>query len=183
MPPRPLPEAAMRRTPLASLLGLAVLAALLWAGRAELPEHLARWFGDGRARIAVDYTRLAPGLEPAGLARLLGLAPLQCHAAEDTRICEAPLAEADGLPAARLRALWRQAQLQSVEIDLPWWAHHAAVQRLSERLGPPARANPADTGRDPRIAWDLAQGTLQIPRAPGWNPWRWRTLRWTAQRV
>lgn len=180
MPPRRNPEA--RRAPLAAGLALAALAALLWAGRAELPEHLARWFAGGRAGIAVDYARLSAELDAAALARLVGGVALPCRDAAAGSVCEAALSEANGLPAAHLRATWQQARLRTVEVDVPWWAHHDAVRMLTARLGPPVRADAAlpGSGQAPGILWALPHGALRIDRAPGWNPWAWSTLRWAA---
>lgn len=163
------------------MLALAALAALLWAGRAELPEHLSRWFGDGRARIAVDYARLSAELDAAALARLVGGVPLPCQDGPGGRVCEAALSDANGLPAARLRAIWARERLEAAEVTLPWWAHHDAVRQLTARLGPPARADAAlPNGAPPGIVWALPHGTLWIARAPGWNPWHWSALQWRA---
>jgi hypothetical protein len=180
VPPRRSPES--RRAPLAAGLALAALAALLWTGRAELPEHLTRWFGDGRARIAIDYSRLSAELDAASLARLAGGVPLPCQdLAGGQRVCEAALTEANGLPAAHLRASWQQARLQTTEVRMPWWAHHDAVRMLTTRLGPPVRADAALPGSaQPGIFWALPHGSLRIDRAPGWNPWHWSALQWRA---
>ncbi|WP_326535969.1 hypothetical protein [Pseudorhodoferax sp.] len=183
MPPRRNPEPRPRGAYLPTALAVLALAALLWSGRAELPEHLARWFGDGRARIALDLARLSPGLDAAALAQLLGGLPLPCQGSADGQVCSAALVQADDLPAAHLVATWRQARLQAVDITVPWWAHHGAARWLSARLGPPTGADaatPDDEDATPGIRWKLAQGTVQIARAPGWNPWAWSTLRWRA---
>lgn len=167
------------------LLAAALAAAgLLWAGRAELPEHLARWSGSS-AQVArlPDIARLSPTLDAGALARQLGTKALACRpVADDGQVCETALAEAGGVAAARLRAAWQRGRLQTVEILVPWWQHHPAVGALVQRLGPPSgNAHMGPEGRRlPALTWNLAQGTLVFPRAPGWTPWRWLQLHWRA---
>lgn len=176
------PETRARRQLVAAGAALLVLAALLWAGREELPDHLARGAGDGRARLVPDYAALSDALDPQALAQRLGGLPLRCRDGAQGRVCEAPLMQADGQGAERLVATWQDARLATVDLRLPWWSHHGMVRALTARLGPPARADaPApDDAEAPAIAWQLAHGELRIARAPGWAPWRWTTLRWQA---
>lgn len=181
MPPQPRPEPRPRRSGALLLATLLALAGLLWAGRAELPAQLARWTGSGaRADLALDHARLSRKLDPAALARQLGGLPLTCQAQAQASVCEAALARVNGLPAAALRARFEDARLQSVELLLPWWEHHHAVGMLSERLGPPDEAVAADGQAVAALRWRLPAGTVQIARAPGWNPLHWAAVRWDA---
>lgn len=187
MPASPEPRAS-RGLAIAGLGAvLLALAVLLWAGRAELPEHLARWSAHGqRASASIGYVRLSAELDATALGQHLGGLPLQCRPLEDGSICEAALAQADGVPATRLRATWHRAaqqnRLQTLEILVPWWAHHRSAAMLTQRLGPPS-GNEALAASGERLAvltWNLPQGRVLMARAPGWNPWRWSTLRWSA---
>ncbi|MGC3988019.1 MAG: hypothetical protein QM777_26680 [Pseudorhodoferax sp.] len=183
MHPRPSPEPRPRRSGALLLAALLVLAGLLWAGRAELPAQLARWTGAGaRAELALDYARLAPALDTAALARQLGGLTLPCQAQGDASVCEAALARANGIPAAALRARFQNGHLQSLDLLLPWWEHHRAVGMLTERLGAPGGSEAlADDGQPlAALRWRVPAGTVQIARAPGWNPLRWATVRWDA---
>ncbi|KQP21771.1 hypothetical protein [Pseudorhodoferax sp. Leaf267] len=165
------------------LLALAcALGAGLWAGRGEFASHRAHLFGGAQARIALDYATLSAGLDEAALQQRLAGAPLRCTNTAEARICEADLARADGLPAARLRATLQGGRLQQTEVFLPWWRHHQAARTLAATLGAPSAYDtdaPAP-GIAPGIVWAFEQGALRIARDPGWNPWRWSVLRWTA---
>lgn len=182
MPRQRRPEARTRRR--LAFVGAAALAlaALLWAGRDELPDHLAHRSGEGRAQAVPDYAALSDRLDPAALARTLGELPLRCEQTADGRVCAAPLRQADGQSAERLVATWQGERLVQADVRLPWWAHHGMVRALTARLGPPTRADAEapDDAQAPAIAWQLDHGTLRIARAPGWAPWRWTTLRWQA---
>ncbi|HVR53370.1 MAG TPA: hypothetical protein VMS38_26845 [Pseudorhodoferax sp.] len=185
MPRQRRPEARARR--LWTIAGAAALglAALLWAGRDELPDHVAHRSGAGRAQVVPDYAALSDRLDPAALARTLGAPgelPLRCAQTADGRVCTAPLLRADGQSAERLTATWQGTRLVRTDVRLPWWAHHGMVRALTARLGAPTRpdAEAPDDAQAPAIAWQLDHGTLRIARAPGWAPWRWTTLRWQA---
>lgn len=182
MPRHRRPEARARR--LWTFAGAAALglAALLWAGRDELPDHLAHRSDPDRAQAVPDYAALSDRLDPAALAHALGGLPLRCAQTADGRVCAAPLRQADGQSAERLTATWQGERLVRTDVRLPWWAHHGMVRALTARLGAPARADAAapDDAQAPAIAWQLEHGTLRIARAPGWAPWRWTTLRWQA---
>ena len=165
------------------LAALLVVAALLWTGRAELPAQLARWSGAAtRPNASLDYARLSPSLDAAALGRQLGGLSLPCQPQAEGSVCEAALAEANGVAAALLRARWRQGTLQSVDLLLPWWEHHRAVGMLTERLGAPGgnEVVTADGQRLAALRWSLPEGTVQMARAPGWNPLHWATVRWDA---
>ncbi|KQP38008.1 hypothetical protein [Pseudorhodoferax sp. Leaf274] len=183
MHPQRSPEPRPRRSGALLLAALLALAGLLWAGRADLPAHLARWTGGAaRAQATLDYARLSPTLDAAALARQLDDLPLQCQALADGSACEAALAQANGLPAALLRASWQQGRLQAVDVLVPWWAHHRAVGMLTARLGAPGghEVIAADGQRIAALSWSLPEGTVQVARAPGWNPLHWTALRWNA---
>ena len=168
---------------LAAVLGC-ILVAALWAGRDEFANHRAYLLGQTDARVAMDYAALSPAMDEAALQRQLGPVALLCRdvAGGDTRLCEAPLAQADGVAAARLRATLAQGRLQQLEVFVPWWAHHGAARTLTAHLGAPTAVGPepAASGQPSEILWALPHGTLHTVRAPGWNPWRWSVLRWTA---
>lgn len=181
--PRRSPEPRPRRSGALLLAAALALAGLLWAGRAELGQHLAHWSGRNAHQTAVvDLTRLAPTLDASALARQLGQAALRCQPLDGGSVCDAAPARIGGLNAARLRATWQQGRLQTVDILLPWWRHHAAAGMLTQRLGPPSGHTvlAADGQREASLGWDLPQGTVRLARAPGWNPWRWSTVRWRA---
>jgi hypothetical protein len=166
----------------AAVGGILVLA--LWAGRDEFSTHRAYLLGDDGARVSIDYAALSPALDEAALQRLLAPAVWRCSDTEGgaARLCEAALAQANGVAAARLRATLRQGQLQQTEVFVPWWAHHAAARALTAQLGAPSAydAQPSASAQAPSLRWTFAEGALHLPLAPGWNPWRWSVLRWTA---
>ena len=194
MAPRPHPEnGAERRTArrgwavtllaLAAALGCIVIAAL-WAGRDEFANHHAYLLGASDARVTIDYAALSPAMDEAALQGRFAPAALRCSDAEGdaTRICEAALAQADGVAAARLRATLAKGHLQQLEVFVPWWAHHRAAQALTARQGAPsAFVTPqARTDEAASLVWPTAAGAVRLDRAPGWNPWRWSVLRWAA---
>ena len=182
--PEPLTErpAARRGLALALLLLAGALAASLWAGREQLGSHLAWWASGADARIALRYPALSSALDEAGLRRHFAGLPLQCGDAPAGRLCEATLARADGVPAARLQLRLQSGQLQSTEVSVPWWAHHRAVRALVDQLGAPTAYDrtASDPGPPRSMAWELPRGTLRVALEPGWNPWRWSVLRWSA---
>lgn len=176
------PDTGARRS-VALLLGAALaMAALLWQGRAQLSEHIARWSGGAHPTVTLDWKRLSPGLDAAGLARLLDRLPLQCRPVPDGSVCEAMLGEIDGLLASGLRASWRGQSLQEVAVRVPWWTHHRATALLVQRLGPPGGDAPVAGDEQPgrALTWTLPSGTVSLARAPGWNPMAWATLHWGA---
>lgn len=166
----------------AALACIVILA--LWAGRDEFGKHRAYLLGEDGARLTLDYAALSPATSEAALQRQLAPADWRCTDAEggDARICEAALAQANGVAAARLRVTLRQDRLQQAEVFVPWWAHHAMARALIAQLGAPSTFDAAPPAPDqPRtIAWAFGQGTLRIARDPGWNPWHWTVLRWAA---
>lgn len=128
----------------------------------------------------LNLSALDGGMDPAALARTLGRLPLHCQPQPAGQACTAPVAAGDALPAGELRALWRDGQLVQVRIELPWWAHHAAVRALLAQLGAPDRFDDrAPSPAQPALlAWQSPQGTAGIGRAPGWNPARPTVLSW-----
>lgn len=168
---------------LAAALGC-ILVAALWAGRDEFANHRAYLLSKADARVEMDYAALSPAMDEAALQRHFAPLALRCRNDEgsDARICEAALAQADGVAAARLRAALAQGRLQQLEVFVPWWAHHRAARALTAQIGAPTTfdAKPAAADQPGEIHWALAQGTLHMARDPGWNPWHWSVLRWTA---
>lgn len=168
---------------LVALLACTVLA-VLWAGRGEFGSHHAYLLGGADARIAMDYASLSPALDEAALQRHFAPAVLHCVDAGSGggRLCEAALAQADGVAAARLRATLAQGRLQQIELFVPWWAHHRAAQALTAQRGAPTAFYTPKTSADPPAAllWADATGTVRVDRDPGWNPLRWSVLRWVA---
>lgn len=168
---------------LAAVLGCIVVVAL-WAGRDEFAKHQSYLLGEADARVAMHYAALSPALDEAALQRHFAPAALRCSNDEglDARICEAALAQADGVAAARLRATLVQGRLQQLEVFVPWWAHHSAARALTTQQGAPSAFDTPEPGTDESasLVWPAAAGTVRLARAPGWNPWRWSVLRWTA---
>lgn len=161
---------------------LAGIALLGWAGRGEFASHRAWWSASARAHVTLPWQALHAGMTPEQLAERLGGPALACEATPQGRRCTAPLARADGLPAAALQAQWTAAgageRLAQLELLLPWWQHHAAARALLPRLGGPTALLPAPAPQ--ALLWQLPQGQVRLARAPGWNPWHWTVLRWQA---
>lgn len=177
---------AARRGLAIGLLALAfALAGALWAGRGQIESHRAWWFGGASARIAMHWPALSPAMDEAALQRHFAGTSLQCSGASAQRSCTADLAQADGVAAARLLLTLQAGRLRQAEVLLPWWAQHAAARVLSARLGAPTSIDAvAPAPGVPRaLAWELPQGTVALPRDPGWNPWRWTAVRWVATGV
>jgi hypothetical protein len=184
MTPSRSPDARPRRSALLSLAAALAVAGLLWQGRTQLSEHWARWAGHGGdPAITLQWQRLSPELDAAGLARLLDGLPLQCRPAPDGSVCTASLGAVDGVLAAGLRASWQAHGLQEIEILVPWWVHHQATAMLVQRLGPPGSDEAiAGDGQHPAaLTWAAPGGTVLFARAPGWNPLQWSALRWSAR--
>ena len=174
-----------RRTLVLSLLACGcMLAALLWAGRGQLDSHRDRWFGPAGADLALRYAALAPAMDEAALQRHMAGAALVCaDAAAGERHCQARLSRADGVAASRVQAVLAEGRLRTVTVWVPWWEHHSTARSLVATLGAPtshanATAASADLGS---IAWEMPGGTVRIARQPGWNPWHWSQLLWTAR--
>lgn len=168
---------------LAAALG-GVLIAALWVGRDEFSNHQAYLLGDADARVALNYAALSPAMDEAALQRHVAPATLRCRDAEDsgTRVCEAALAQAGSVAAARLRATLGQGRLQQLDVFVPWWAHHGAARALTAQQGAPFAIDRPEPGDDQaeRLVWPAAAGSVRLARSPGWNPWRWSVLRWSA---
>lgn len=167
----------------ASVAGTVVLA--LWAGRDEFATHRSYLLGGDGPRVALDLAALSPGLDAAALQRQLAPATLHCQAAEDAsglQVCDAALAQANGVPAARLRATLAPSGLRHLELFVPWWAHHRAARALTAQQGAPVAVVPQAPDSDGvrELVWAAGAGTVTLAAAPGWNPWRWTVLRWAA---
>ncbi len=175
----------LRRTLLLALLAAGcMLAALLWAGRGQLDSHRDRWLGPAGAELAPRYAALSPAMDERALQRHLAGAALVCaDAAAGERHCKARLAHADGVAASRLLAVLVEGRLRAVEVWVPWWQHHSAARSLVTVLGAPTShaSATADTAELGSIAWEMPGGTVRIARQPGWNPWHWSRLVWTAR--
>jgi hypothetical protein len=157
----------------------------LWAGRGEFATHWAHLLGRDAPRIALDLAALAPNLDAAALQQRLALATLHCQAADNAsgvRVCDAALAQANGVPAARLRATLAPSGLRQLELFVPWWAHHRAARALTAQQGAPVAVAPQAPGpaSGRELVWAAGAGTVTLAASPGWNPWRWSVLRWAA---
>jgi hypothetical protein len=167
------------------LLALAVLsAALLWRHRTELSSYRA-YLQDNRPTVEGRFEALSAASTEAALLRHFAGLALHCEAtvpaagALGDRLCRAPLGRLDGVPALQLAAYLDHDRLVTIAVDLPWWAHHAALRRLVEQYGAPLSMDlrPVEGSV---VTWRTRGGAIELNRDPGWDPLKTGLLQWRA---
>ena len=167
------------------LLALAaVSAALLWRHRAELGGYRAYLQGD-RPAVEARFEALSAASTAAVLRRHFAGLALRCEDAVPAagalgdRLCRAPLSRLDSVPALQLAAYLDHDRLVTIAVDLPWWAHHAALRRLVEQYGAPLALDLRPV-EGTVVTWRTRGGAIELNRDPGWDPLKTGLLQWRA---
>ncbi|MDB5851292.1 MAG: hypothetical protein JWP29_5044 [Rhodoferax sp.] len=172
-------------TLLVVLVALAVLsAALAWRHRDDFAVYRAYWLS-AQAPVEARFNALSATTTEAALQAHFNGLPLQCSdvprvaGTYGDRICRAGLQRIDGVPALQLAAYFDTGRLVTVAIDLPWWAHHAALRQLVTQFGAPASIDlrPVEGSV---VVWRTRSGAVDLNRDPGWDPLKPGLLQWHA---
>ncbi len=178
-------QQAWRRLLGGVLLGAALLGAgLLWHHRADIDAY-RRYFVDERPVASPRFDALSASMDEAALQQHFAGLPLRCISEPrerntlGDRVCWADISRIDAVPAMQLKAFFDQGRLAYMAIDLPWWAHHAALSQVVAQFGGPEGMN-LPPAAERVVQWRTRSGRLKLERDPGYDPLRTIALQWRA---
>jgi hypothetical protein len=163
---------------------VALSAALAWRHRDDLALYRSHWQST-QPPFEARWDGLSAATTEAALKAHFSGLPLQCTEVPRVagtfgdRICRAGLSRIDGVPALQLAAYFDTERLVTIAIDLPWWAHHAALRGLVAQFGAPASIDlrPVDGSV---VVWRTRGGVVEMNRDPGLDPLKSGLLQWRA---
>ncbi|APW36696.1 hypothetical protein RD110_05395 [Rhodoferax koreense] len=169
------------------LILLLLAAGLAWRHRGDADAY-RRHFLQAQPAASPRFDELSSAMDEAALQRHLAGVPLRCISETrerqtlGDRVCWADIARVDAVPAMQFAAYFNRGRLAYVAIDLPWWAHHAALRQAMAQLGAP-EAIDAKTAAQPAVQWRTKGGRLRLNRDPGFDPLATSALQWRADAI
>lgn len=178
------PSSARRLLSQCLLVILLLAGGLLWRHSGDIDGY-RRYFLDAQPVASPRFDDLSAAMDEAALQKHLTGVPLRCISEPrerntlGDRVCWADIARVDAVPAMQFAAFFNQGHLVYVAIDLPWWAHHAALRQAMAQFGAPESIDqkPVDA---PLVQWRTSQGRLKLNRNPGYDPLATSALQWRA---
>lgn len=173
---KPALERPSRAPKVVALVLLLLLAGLLWRHAGDLGMY-SGYLLERRPVAKLGINELSPLLDEAALQKHVAGVPLRCTG--ELRVCRADISRMDNVPAMQLAAFFDQGRLVNLQVDVPWWAHHAALRQLVTQFGAPEALYPATAAR-PQVQWRTRGGWVTLQKSPGFDPLQPVALQWRA---
>ena len=124
---------ASRALKIVALVLLLLLAGLLWRHAGDLDGYRRYWL-DQLPAASPRFNELSAAMDEAAVQKHFAGVPLRCISESrerntlGDRVCWADISRLDEIPAMQLAAFFDQGRLVYIKVDVPWWAHHAALR-------------------------------------------------------
>lgn len=161
--------------------GFLLLLALNW----NVLHVYRKYFLEKGPHVQMPWAGLSASMDEAAARSLLKGVPLYCiddATGMGQRTCYAAVKQVDGYPALTVALFFRNGRLSLATVHVPWWAHRAAAETLSARLGASQLARARGSNEELR-RWAVPGGVVDMNRDRSLNLLSWSAVVWTPRRA
>ncbi len=164
------------------LLFTALLAVYLQTQAGNILEYRL-YFTEDRRAAQLSLLELHEGWSEATLRQRFAGHPVTCEPYRGDmkvqRACAVDVGSLNGVSALFLSFFFADGRLSHVSVNVPWWAHRAALKSLVDSFGQPVASQRLPHQGVRLHGWSLANGAaVFMNRDRPLNPLSWNSIHW-----
>jgi hypothetical protein len=178
---RQAPSLSMRRIGVALLIGLGLLALLMT--QFDVLREYKLYLTEDRKDVAFQLTELSEAWTERTLRERFAGLPMRCYPNPGEGLgdqgCIVDTKSYNGIPAMFISFFFSSGHLNQVSINVPWWNHRVAFERLRVSLGAPTASQLFPHSGIRLHGWQLPSGAVVLyNRDRSINPLQWNAIYW-----